>query len=90
MKMVGLMVLITRSICSAGKVVIMYSGLFLLKGLSEMSKRGVYGSVLIKIGPIGLGGFMETVLNITSGQTIMAMRDIILVNEMIQSLMFLI
>ena len=33
---------------------------------------------------------METVLNITSGQTIMAMRDIILVNEMIQSLMFLI
>ena len=52
---------------------IMDSGLCVLKGLLEMNKMGVYGSSSIKRGTIGLGGFMEMALAITSGQKILVM-----------------
>ena len=48
----------------------MDSGSFVLKGLLEMNKKGIYGSALIKRGAIGLGGFMEMVLTSTSGKKI--------------------
>ena len=51
-----------------------------------MSKRGVYGISLIKIGAIGLGGFIDIPLTITSGQNILVMWDVLVVNGMRQSL----
>ena len=48
MKTVGLMIRLARALWSTGKEVIMDSIFFSLKGLLEMSKRGFYGSVLIK------------------------------------------
>ena len=48
MKTFGLMLQLTRSMWSTGKAVVMDVGLCVLKGLLEMSKRVVYGSVLIK------------------------------------------
>ena len=55
-----------RSLWSTGKAVIMDIGFYVLKGPLEMSKRGFHGSALMKIGYIGLGGFMEMELKITS------------------------
>ena len=52
-------------------------------------KRGGYGSALIKIGAIGLGGFMEIPLTITSGEKILVMWDFLVVNGTRQSLIFL-
>ena len=40
-KTVGLMIGLTRLLWSTWKVVIMYSGLCVLKGLLEMRKRGI-------------------------------------------------
>ena len=54
----------------------MNSSVYFLKGLLEMRKREVYGIALIKIGAIGLGEFMETVLTITSGQKLFVMWDV--------------
>ena len=48
MKTFGLMLRLTRALCSTWKAVIMDSGFCVLKGLLEMRKRGVYGSALIK------------------------------------------
>ena len=48
MKMVGLVLRLTRALCITGKAVIMDSGFCVLKRLSEMRKRGFYGSALIK------------------------------------------
>ena len=88
MNIVGLMVLITISIWSTGKSVIMYSVLCFLKGLPEVRKRGFYGSALIENMRYRPKGFMETVLKITLGQTILVMWDILLLSGMRQSLMF--
>ena len=55
----GLMFWLTRYLWSTGKTVIMDIGFFVLKGLVEMRKRGFYGSTLIKIYAIDLGGFMD-------------------------------
>ena len=63
--------------------------LCVLKRLLEMRKTLVYGSALIKIDDIGLGGLMEMPLTIPSGQNILVMRDILVVNGMRQSLIFL-
>ena len=41
-----------------GKLVIMDIGFSVLRGILNMSKRGVYGSALIKIGDIVLWGFI--------------------------------
>ena len=46
----------------------MDSGFFVIKGLLETRKRGVYGSALIKIDAIGLGGVMDIPSTIASGQ----------------------
>ena len=51
---VGIMHRLTRELWSTGKSVIIYSGLYVLKGLFEMRKRVFYGSALIKIASIGL------------------------------------
>ena len=48
MKAVGLMIRLTRALRSTGKAVIVDSGFRVLKGLSEMRRRGVYGSALIQ------------------------------------------
>ena len=48
MKTIELMLRLTRVMWNTGKLVIMDSGFFFLKGILEMSKRGVYGSALIK------------------------------------------
>ena len=66
MNIVGLMLRPTRAMWINGKKVIMDSGFCVLKGPLEMSKRGFHGSALMKIGYIGLGGFMEMELKITS------------------------
>ena len=47
-KMVGIKLQLTRALWSTGKVVMMYIGICVLKVLLETSKRGVYGSALIK------------------------------------------
>ena len=65
----------------------MYIGFCVLIGISEMRKRGVYGSELIKRGAIGLGGFIETVLPSTSEKLVIC--NVLVVNGMRQSLMFL-
>ena len=49
---------------------IMDSGFYFLKGLLGVRKRVVYGSLLVKRGPIGPGKFMEMALTVTSGQKI--------------------
>ena len=59
MKMVGLMLRITRDLWSSGKAVIMDSGFYVLRGLLDMRKRGVYGNVLIKKRCYWPRGFME-------------------------------
>ena len=48
MKMVGLMLRLTIALWSTGKAVITDSGFCVLKGISGIRKRGVYGSALIK------------------------------------------
>ena len=48
MKVVGLILLLTRELWSTGKSVIIDSGFCVLKGLMEMRKRKVYGGELIK------------------------------------------
>ena len=48
MNTVGLMIGLTRVMWSTGKAVITDSGFYVLKGLLETRKRGVYGSELIK------------------------------------------
>ena len=48
MREIGLMIPVMRSICITGKVVIMDRNFYLLKLISEMRKRGFYGSALIK------------------------------------------
>ena len=48
MKTARLVLLQTRAIWSTGKAVIMDSVFCVLKGILEMSKRGGYGSALIK------------------------------------------
>ena len=53
---------------STGKAGIMDSSFCVLKELFEMRKRRFYGSVLIKRGAIGIGGFMEMPITINSGQ----------------------
>ena len=45
---------------------VMDRSFYVLKVILVMRKMGFYGSSLIKIGYIGLGGFMETVLMSTS------------------------
>ena len=70
MKMVGLMIRLNRAPFITGKEVIMDRGLCFLKGLLETRKRRVRGSALIKIYAIGIGGFMETLLLITSVQKV--------------------
>ena len=62
--------------------VIVDSGFCVLKGLLKMRKRGVYGISIIKIGAIGLGGFIDIPLTITSGQNILVMWDVLVVNGM--------
>ena len=59
MKTVGLMLRITRALWSSGKAVIMDSGFYVLRGLLDMRKRGVYGNVLIKKRCYWPRGFME-------------------------------
>ena len=68
MKTVVLLLWITRARRNTGKAVILHSSLGFLKGVLEMRERGFYGSALIKIGNIGLGGFMYVALMINSGQ----------------------
>ena len=64
MKMVGLMLRLTRALWSTGKTVPTGSSFCVLKGLLETRKRGVYVSELIKRGAIGLGEFMEMPLKL--------------------------
>ena len=66
--MVGLMLRLTRALWSTGKAVITESGFCFLKGLLEIGKVFLNGSELIKIGAIGLRGFMEMLLTSTSGR----------------------
>ena len=88
MKMVGLMIQLTRALWITWKEVIMDSGFCVLKVISEMRKRLVYVSALIKRGDICLGGFMEMASTLTSGQNILVMWDVLVVNGIIQSLIF--
>ena len=67
MKMVLLVIQITRVMRRTGKAEIMDSGFCVLKLILETMKRGVCVSVLIKIGDICLKGFMEALLTINSG-----------------------
>ena len=48
MKTVGLFIWLNISLWSTGKVVIIYSSFCVLKWLSQMSNRGVYGGTLVK------------------------------------------
>ena len=80
MKTVGLIIWLTIVIWNTGKSVVMDSGLCVLKGLLETRKRGVSGSALMKIFVIGLGGFIETLLRSNSGQNILVMWDVLVVN----------
>ena len=48
MNTVGLMLLLTRALCSTGKAVIMDRGFFVFKVLLKTRNRGVYGGALIK------------------------------------------
>ena len=73
MKTVGIIIRLTRLRSITGKAVITEIVFCVLKGLLEIMQRRVYGSVLIKRGATGLGGFMEMALTITSGQKILVM-----------------
>ena len=64
-KMVGIMLRLTRSLRITGKEVITNIGFYVLKQILQMRKRGVYGSSLIKIDASGLGRFTEMVLTST-------------------------
>ena len=70
MKMVGLMIRLNRAPLINGKGVIMDRGLCFLKGLLETRQRRVRGSALIKIYAIGISGFIEKILLITSVQNV--------------------
>ena len=48
METVGIIIRLTRSLPNTRKVVIMESGICVMKGIFEMKTRGVYGSSLIK------------------------------------------
>ena len=65
------------------------SDVFVLKVMLEMRNRGVYGSVLIKSDAICLGLLMEIYLTSTLVQKTLSMWSILVVNEMRQSLIFL-
>ena len=67
MNKVGLVIHLTRDLWTTGKTVVM-SSLYLLKGILEMTKRGSYVIVLIKIDAIILGGFTYIELMSTSVQ----------------------
>ena len=47
-KTVGLLLRLTRSIWGTSKVVVLDSGFCVLKGISELRKKGVFGAALIK------------------------------------------
>ena len=47
-KVVGLMLIICKSIFGSGKAVVFDSGFFVAKGVVELEARGVYGGSLIK------------------------------------------
>ena len=65
-----------RVLWITGKAVIMDIGFCVLKGLLEIRKMGVYGSVLIKKGAICLREFKDMLLKITLGQKILVMWDV--------------
>ena len=68
MNMVGIMLWLERALWITGKAVIIDSGFCVLKGISKIRKREVYGSALIKVYTIGLRGFIKIVLTSTSGK----------------------
>ena len=68
-----LMCRLTRALWITRKVVITDSCFCVLKGLFEMKKRGFIEVNGLKRGSIGLGGFMEKVLTITSDRKILVM-----------------
>ena len=53
---VGLVLQLTRSLWSTGKELIRDRGFYVLKGPLQIRKRGAYGSTLIRIRAIVLGG----------------------------------
>ena len=87
-KMVGIMLLIIISLWITRKAVVMDISFCVLNRLLEMRKRGVYWIALIKIGNIGLWGFVRTSIMGTSGKKLV-MFDILVVDGMKQSSMFL-
>ena len=88
MKTVEIMIWLTRELPTTGKAVVTYSGFCVLKLLQETRKRGLYGSLLIKRGTIGLRRFIVMLLTSTSGQKILVIWNVEVVNRMRQSLMF--
>ena len=86
MNAVGIIIWLTRLLWSNGKAVITDRSFCVLRGILEMRKRGIYGSALIKIDAIGLGGFTETVLTSTPVKKMLVMLDVLVVNGMGQSL----
>ena len=74
------MLRLTRALWSSGKAVVEDISFCVLKLLLEMRKKGFYGSVLIKRGDIGLLGFDEMPLLITSVRTILVMWDFLVMN----------
>ena len=67
----------------------MNSGLCVIKRLLEMRKIFLYGSVLIKRDSIDLWGFINTELTSRPVQEILVMWDVLLVNGMMHSSIFL-
>ena len=89
MNTVGLMLWPMKALCITGKAVIMNSGFFFFKGILEMTKRGVYGSELIKKRRYWPRGVMYMELTFTLGQKILVMWDALVVNRTRKSLILL-
>ena len=82
MKTIGFMLQLTRELWGNWKAAIMRSIFCVIKGILEMSNRGVYGILLIKNRHVWFRG-------VTSSQNILLVWDVIVVNGMRQSLIFL-
>ena len=80
MKTVGIMLRLTRALWSTGKSMIMDIGFFVLKGLLEIRKRGVYGCALIKKRRYWPMGVYVDSINDYSRSKILVVWDVLVVN----------
>ena len=83
------MIRLTRALWGTGKEVAMDSDFCVLKVILETIKRGVYGSALTKNRRYWTRGIMDMKLAITSGQEILVVWDVVVVNVTRKSLIFL-